>query len=194
MALKKNVPQKRRPAPTPRPSATVAEPPKKAAPKKAPPKKVAPTQQVSEPPKQSTPPPTPQPKPQPPQASTPPKPQPTPMNLPTQLSYNQLKELPHAERMVLWELLNKVKSDDFIQLIRRDQLPKQLVLRKLEANVRGILAASKPPGKHIYYCPYCTDYMQFKYHAYTGYHKCIGCSISTRDFYVSADNQLFNAI
>lgn len=188
MALKKNVPQKRRPAPTPKKapvaSVPVKEAPKKAPPKKAPPKQVAPKQVAP-------PPPTTAPIEPPKQAAPPPKPITT--HQPTQITYNQLRELTHPERLKLWEDLNKLKSDDFIQLVRRDQLPKALVLRMLEAKEHKLIAA-KPPGKTIYYCPYCTDYMQFKHHTYTGYNKCIGCGISTRDFYVSADNQLFNTI
>lgn len=109
-----------------------------------------------------------------------------------QLNYAQLKELSYTARVELFRNLNKGSTEKFIQLIKREELPKKLVMRKLEAEERGVLDKKPSRDAKVYYCPYCVDYMKFIAHSFTGYDRCCGCGMTTKDFYISADNELFN--
>lgn len=111
-----------------------------------------------------------------------------------QISLDAMKAMSIEDRHKLFRELNKDTASEIFMTVRKE-LPKQLVMRKDEAILRGLIKPEAPRVKSlkVYYCGYCVDYMPFTSHSFTGYTKCCGCSISTRDFYIRADNQLFNA-
>lgn len=102
-----------------------------------------------------------------------------------------MREMTMEERYKLFKSLNK-NPETFVPI--RKELPKKIEMRLEEAKIRGIVqskAPKAPKGTDVYYCPYCSDWNIFHYHNWTGYKKCCGCNISTKDFYTSADNGLF---
>jgi hypothetical protein len=93
------------------------------------------------------------------------------------------------ERMKLFRRLNK-DPEKFIPI--RSDVPKQLQMRKDEAVLRKIIADKpKAKGMEVYYCPYCVDWQPFYNFSWLGSTKCIGCTVSTRDFYTAIDNGIF---
>lgn len=106
-----------------------------------------------------------------------------------QLNAEQFRKMSFDEKIKLWKKLNQGRpSDSFITVVRRNELPKNVVLRKDEALARDVIPEKGPKG--ALYCPYCVTWSKFQYFPYTGYDKCIGCGISTRDWYVVADNSI----
>lgn len=108
------------------------------------------------------------------------------------ISVEAMRTLTLPERYRLWKKLNE-GAETFTPL--RKELPKQLAMRLNEAVMRGIVPkvppSERPKGTVTYYCPYCIDWSVFHTHAWSGYEKCIGCSITVKDFYVQADNDLW---
>lgn len=98
----------------------------------------------------------------------------------TKLEYNQLYPL--------WKRLNKgTAAHVFLTLRKREDLPKTRYMRKSEALHRGTVSKT-PPERGALYCPYCMTYMPFHNDNYTGYTRCCGCGISTKDYHTSGDN------
>jgi hypothetical protein len=108
-----------------------------------------------------------------------------------QVSVFQMRELSYKAKQDLFKRLNKGASEDrFITLLKPSVLPKKLQMRLDEAKLRNLVEA-KPSNKEALYCGYCVDWQPFHYHAWTGYRKCCGCSMSTKDFYIAVDNGIF---
>jgi hypothetical protein len=101
-----------------------------------------------------------------------------------------MKAMSLEERYKLWKTINK-DPERFVGI--RRELPKKMEMRKDEALLRKLIAEKAPKHKtgDVYYCPYCVDWQVFHYHSWTGYKKCTGCGITSRDFYVGVDNGIF---
>lgn len=84
----------------------------------------------------------------------------------------------------LWRELNKKAPEyDFVTLLKPSYLPKE-IRREFPP------AAAKSPSREALWCPYCSEWMKFRTFSYTGYEMCIGCGMSTKDFYVVRANKL----
>ena len=103
-----------------------------------------------------------------------------------QITMLKLRALPLEERHALWRRLNKQVGDDtlFITVLMPEELPKQM---QREHPPQG----KRPVGKNVYWCCYCADWSVFEHFSYLGSHKCIGCGISTKDYYVRGANGLW---
>jgi hypothetical protein len=105
-------------------------------------------------------------------------------------SSEALRAMEHEDRYRAWKRLN-TDHEVFVPLLA--QLPRKMQMLKAEAVLREIVSAKAPKAKNLtlYYCPYCMDWQVFHYHSWTGYNKCTGCSISSKDFYTAVDNGIF---
>ena len=132
-----------------------------------------------------------------PRHDTPSEPRPTISQPPTEakaIAYPQMRELTIEERLALHKEINRNKAIGYaLPIIKRSELPKHMVMRKKEAELRKLIT-KKPTvrGVKVYYCPYCVDYMPFPPDTFSGYDRCVGCTISLKDYYTRADNDLFN--
>lgn len=104
----------------------------------------------------------------------------------------EMRAMEHDARYKLFLSLNK-RPDKFIPICH--ERPKSMQMRKDEAILRNIVPPKAPKGikgsAGTFFCPYCVDWQVYHSHVWIGYNKCTGCSISTKDFYVAADNGLF---
>lgn len=106
------------------------------------------------------------------------------------VSTEAMREMSLEARLKLWKSLNR-NPEVFVGI--RKELPKKMEMRKDEALLRNIIPSAAPKLKNapVHYCPYCVDYQVFHYHNWTGYNKCTGCGITSKDFYVGVDNGIF---
>lgn len=111
------------------------------------------------------------------------------------ISSEAMREMSFEDRYKLYKLLN-TNPEVFTPIVRKSDLPRTGVsMRKDEALLRKLISERPPKAPkmgEVHYCPYCVDWQLFVPFTWTGYTKCCGCSMSTRDWYVSADNKLFN--
>jgi hypothetical protein len=83
-----------------------------------------------------------------------------------------------------WKELNKTAPEhEYITLLVPGALPKELMR---EYPPKG----HKSPSKEALWCCYCSEWMKFRTFSYTGYERCIGCGMSTKDFHIVRANQL----
>ncbi|MBF7097597.1 hypothetical protein [Alkalibacter mobilis] len=47
-----------------------------------------------------------------------------------------------------------------------------------------------PADKHTLFCVYCNEVRVFKKDKYLGVYRCLGCGISTKDFYIRRVNRI----
>lgn len=109
----------------------------------------------------------------------------------SRLTSEEMRSITVEDRVKLFRSING-HSEEFYPLLK--ELPKRMQMRKDEALIRNLIhekAPKAPRGMVIYYCAYCVDWQPFYNHAWVGYIKCCGCSMSTKDFYICADNGLF---
>lgn len=99
-----------------------------------------------------------------------------------QVTMLTMRGMTFAARHDLWKQLN-THTEDFVTLLKPSELP-----RKVQREDRPGTA----PNKEALFCPYCSEWMKFRVYSYSGYTKCTGCGISTRDFYTCAANNLWN--
>jgi len=106
------------------------------------------------------------------------------------VSTEAMRAMPLEDRLALFKLLNR-NAEKFVAI--RRELPKKGYMRKDEALLRNIIPEKAPKVKNatVYYCPYCVDWQVFHYHNWTGYNKCTGCGITTKDMYTGIDNGIF---
>lgn len=182
-------------APAAKPVETPVEPPKATRRAKVTPKEVKPVEQtpkVEQKVERKVSPSPEAPKPTIPAGSHHPEPGPRHTDKPEEkrVSIEAMRAMEPEERYKLFKSLNK-DPDKFIPI--RNELPKMMQMRKDEALIRELISekAPKAKGHTIHYCPYCVDWQIFHHHSWIGYNKCIGCSITTKDFYVAVDNGIF---
>lgn len=107
-----------------------------------------------------------------------------------QLTAERMRELSVSAKKELFKKLNKKSLESqFITMLKPSEIPKKNYMRLKEAQIRKIIGDR--PTKDALYCAYCIDWQPFQLHAWTGYKKCCGCGISTKDFHVACDNGLF---
>jgi hypothetical protein len=100
----------------------------------------------------------------------------------------QFREMNIAERHALWQRLNTHRVDLFVPLLRKDAYSRKVVQEAPSST-------SKPAYVHrgaVLWCCYCADWMVFENFTYVGSDKCIGCGISTKDFYNRGANKLWD--
>lgn len=101
-----------------------------------------------------------------------------------QIGFHQYRDMTLVERYALWKKLNKgVPAHVFIPILRKDAMPKQVV--------RVDAPSAKPADKTAQFCCYCGDWTIFALFSYLGSNRCIGCSISTKDYYNRGANNLW---
>jgi hypothetical protein len=102
-----------------------------------------------------------------------------------QLDYLAMLELSFTAKHELWRNLNKTASEgEFITLLKPSLLPKEI--RKDFPPAKAV-----PPSKEALWCVYCGEWMKFRTFSYNGYEMCVGCAMSTKDFYIARANKLF---
>lgn len=108
-----------------------------------------------------------------------------------QLTLDELRKLSHMARKELWKKLNDDPTQ-FFGIVKPSEIRNSKMIRKAEAIARGIIT-EKRPHKDAMYCPYCADWNIFRKFAHLDSTRCIGCGISTSDFYTRSDNHLWSS-
>lgn len=103
-----------------------------------------------------------------------------------QITMLMLHNMNLAEKHALWKRLNAGLDNMFISILRRDSYPRN-------ATKTDPPATGKPLYKKVMWCCYCADWTVFEHFSYVGSDKCIGCSISTKDFYNRGANNLWKS-
>jgi len=106
------------------------------------------------------------------------------------MTSEQVRRMSMTERVEAWKVLNEAERTDFIPLRKAEELKRLTPILLAEAILRN-LVTERGPGKGTYYCPYCVDWMPFRTHGWTGYTRCCGCSMTTMDYYIRSDNNLW---
>lgn len=107
-----------------------------------------------------------------------------------QVNYEDLTKLPVTRKDELWKQLNAEAGEThFFPLLTKEARRQLRVMRLAEAVTRELVKETKATKSSLY-CPYCVSWSKFRQSPYTGYHKCVGCGISTEDYYVKLDNHL----
>lgn len=107
--------------------------------------------------------------------------------LPEQMTRFDMLAMPIEARLKLWMTMNTEYSGErFVTLLRPSELPRKVLMEDIPGG------AKEKASRGAYFCAYCGDWMPFKSYGYTGYTKCIGCGISTKDFYTCGANNLWN--
>lgn len=108
------------------------------------------------------------------------------------ISVEAMRQMSIEDRHKLFKSLN-VNPEVFVPI--RKELPKKMEMRKDEAILRGIIPEKAPKVPkwidYVGYCCYCVDWQPFHQHSWSGYKKCCGCGITTKDFYIGIDNGVF---
>lgn len=106
------------------------------------------------------------------------------------VSVEAMRAMTLEDRYALFKKLN-TNPERFVPI--RSELPKKDYIRKDEAILREIIGPKPPKVKSatVYYCCYCVDWQVFHSHSFTGYNKCTGCGMTTKDMYIGIDNGVF---
>lgn len=109
----------------------------------------------------------------------------TPEEATGQLTMIQLHSMTIMDRHTLWNRLNQgaFGTSKFVTLLRATHLPKRVA--------REDAPSGGKPGKDVMWCCYCGDWTLFKTFSYVGSDRCIGCGISTKDYYNRSANGLW---
>jgi hypothetical protein len=100
-----------------------------------------------------------------------------------QITLVAMRALTFAARHELWRTLQVPSEDRFVTILKPSEVPRRI-------------AREEPPGaapnKEAIFCPYCGEWQKFRVYSFTGYTCCVGCGMSTRDFYTCNANKLWH--
>ncbi len=103
----------------------------------------------------------------------------------SQVTRETFSKMSFTAKMNLSRALNR-DGTKFVPCVDGAGAHLKIALRKKDAVVAGKASRIRPNGQ--FWCPYCGGYEPFR--KVDGYPKCVGCGMSTKDFYTRIDNNL----
>lgn len=101
-----------------------------------------------------------------------------------QVTMLALHNMSLTEKHSLWKKMNqRYDSTSFVPLLRRSDMPKRIA--------KEYPPEGRPAIPGAMWCCYCGDWTIYESFVYVGSDRCIGCSISTKDYYNRSANKLW---